>query len=324
MPTVSVVFRALNEEKWFGDALQACQSQVMPDGVDIELVLVDSGSTDSTIDIARQYGCQIFHIDKSEFTFGRSLNIGCEGATGDILIFISAHCIPREQDWLTKLIEPLLAGQCDYVYGGQTGLEGTTRFSEQQVFAHYFPAASNIHQSGIFCNNANAAITRKAWQTYKFDEDVTGLEDMVLAKAIVADGGQIGYVSDAAVTHIHEETLQQVQRRYFREALTMRGIMPEVQFNGFDFLRCLTAGIVHDLSVARQNKALVREFGGIFAFRFAQYWGTYRGHNEHRELSKTQKQRYYYPRIRKKPASRGAPRRYNDATAENAETKSGA
>ena len=74
-PKVSVVFRSLNEEKWFGDALDACREQVCEDFT-FEIVLVDSGSTDRTLKIAESHDARIIHIKKSEFTFGRSLNLG--------------------------------------------------------------------------------------------------------------------------------------------------------------------------------------------------------------------------------------------------------
>jgi len=296
--TVSVIVRALNEEKWLDDALSACAHQELGENIDLELVLVDSGSTDRTIDIAKAHNCQIFHIEKSEFTFGRSLNIGCEGALGDILVFISAHCIPKGTAWLSMLTAPLLSQQCDFVYGRQEGLENITRFSEHEVFAHYFGEKSELQQEGFFCNNANSAITRAVWEKYRFDETVTGLEDMVLAKALHNQGGQIGYVADASVTHIHEETLQQVHRRYYREALTMRDIMPEVHFSLVDFARCLASGILADLRHAIRQKVFLKEFIGIFGFRFMQFWGTYRGHNEHRSLSRAQKEEYYYPKTK--------------------------
>ncbi len=304
MTKISIVFRALNEAKWFGQALKACQNQKLDPGIKMELLLVDSGSTDDTIRIAQSHDCNVFHIKKSEFTFGRSLNVGCEAATGDVLVFISAHCIPVNEDWLQNLVAPLLSGECDYTYGAQVGLSGVTRFSESQVFAHYYQAESNLKQDGFFCNNANAATRRETWAKFRFDEQVTGLEDMVLGKAIVADGGQVGYVADAPVTHIHEETLQQTHRRYFREALTMRDIMPEVHFNLFDFMRCLLSGVAHDFAAAQRSSAFIKEANGILAYRFMQYWGTYRGHNEHRQLSRAQKESYYYPRLGKRSKSR--------------------
>ena len=321
MTRASIIIRALNEAKWLGHLLDACKKQDLPDGVEMELILVDSGSTDATVSIAQRHGCRILHISKADFTFGRSLNVGCDGASGDILVFISAHCIPSSPAWLAELIAPLRDGRCDYVYGGQHGLDGVTRFSEEQVFAHYFPPQSDLQQQGFFCNNANAAITRKAWAAFRFDEDVTGLEDMVLAKAIAAGGGRIGYVAEASVTHIHEESYRQVRRRFFREALVMRDIMPEVHFNFFDMVRCFSAGVTHDLVAAAHERAFWKEMPGIFAYRFAQYWGTYRGHNEHRALSKLQKQSYYYPRPARRLERKPKASQFAEARLVEADTK---
>ncbi len=299
---VSVVVRALNEEKWLGQALEACKAQVLKTGRDIELILVDSGSTDGTLAIAREHGCRIVHIKKEEFTFGRSLNVGCEAARGDVLAFVSAHCIPATNRWLEALIKPIEDGLCDYAYGRQVG-HATSRFSERQVFAHYFGDSSRLPQQGFFCNNANSAIRTETWRKFRFDETVTGLEDMVLAKTITNARGRIGYVAEAPVAHIHEETLGQTYRRYYREALTMRSIMPEVHFHIWDMVSCFAAGVTHDLGVAMRQKVVMKEAAGIVGFRFNQYWGTYRGHNEHRVLSQAQKVAYYYPQSPKRTAS---------------------
>ena len=113
MVDVSIVFRALNEERWFEDAIKACKSQKL-DALTSEIILVDSGSTDGTLGIAERQGCNIRHIGKSEFTFGRSLNWGCEAAGGQYLVFISAHCIPTHDGWLQALLQPLIDGEADY------------------------------------------------------------------------------------------------------------------------------------------------------------------------------------------------------------------
>lgn len=297
---VSIVFRALNEEKWFDSALAACKRQKI-DEADVEIILVDSGSTDRTLDIAAAHDCRIVHIKKSDFSFGRSLNYGCAAATGDYLVFISAHCIPADDQWLTRLIAPLREKTADYVYGRQVG-HAVTRFSEHQIFAQYFPNDDAIPQAGGFINNANAALRKSTWELYKFDEAVTGLEDMVLAKAIQKDGGRIGYVAGAAVTHIHEESFRQIRRRYYREALTLREIMPQVHFRIGDFLRYFFAGVFHDFSEALGQRRFWRTAPEIVAFRLMQFWGAYRGHNEHRILSREDKERYYYPRAKRSVA----------------------
>ena len=294
---VSIVFRALNEEKYFEQALQACREQVLDD-LTFDIVLVDSGSTDRTLEIAEKYDCQIVHIPKHQFSFGRSLNWGCEAASGDYLIFISAHCIPTHNRWLQNLIQPLLDNIATYSYGRQLGNEAS-KFSEKQLFAKYFPDFDKSPQDGFFINNANSAITKSAWQGFKFDEDVTGLEDMVLGKQLVGAGEKIAYIADAPVIHIHEESYRQVRRRYYREALTLRAVLPEVHMSFFDFLHYTMAGISNDFRVAKKQKTLFKNMGEITLFRVMQFWGSYRGQNENRKLSRAQKEEYYYPRIEK-------------------------
>lgn len=294
MVDVSIVFRALNEERWFDEALKAVKAQDTG-GLSVEIILVDSGSTDQTIPIAHRHGCKVVHIKKSEFTFGRSLNRGCAAASGDYLVFLSAHCIPASQDWLRMLLAPLQDGRAAYTYGRQVG-HACSKFSETRLFAKYFPEFDRCPQEGFFCNNANSAIRADIWRKYRFDEDCTGLEDMVLAKRLVEDRLKIGYVAGAPVVHIHEETLAQTRNRYYREALTLREIMPEVHVTPLDAIRYFFAGAGFDLLAALRQGVFLRKFSEIIGFRFMQYLGTYRGHNEHRRLSRAQKEAYFYPK----------------------------
>lgn len=304
---ISIVFRALNEEKFFEQAILACKSQKL-DELTMEMVLVDSGSTDRTLEIAQKHNLRVVHIPKSKFSFGRSLNWGCEASTGDYLVFISAHCIPTHDRWLQNLVDPLVQDKAVYSYGRQIGND-YNKFSEKQLFAKYFPKESAVPQEGFFINNANSAIKTQIWKKYRFDVDVTGLEDMVLGKQVVNDGAKIAYVADAPVTHIHEETLSQVRRRYYREALTLREVMPEVHMSFWDFIRYTIAGISNDIGAARRQKILGKVLPEIVSFRVLQFWGSYKGQNENRKLSREQKESYYYPKVQ-------APQRKSDLKVE--------
>lgn len=263
-------------------------------GYDIEVVIVDSGSTDSTLDIARRYDCRITNINKDEFTFGRSLNIGCDFAKGDILVFLSGHCIPASEKWLANLIAPLDKEIAEYSYGRQIGRD-TTKFSELRLFEKQFPFYSKSPQKGYFCNNANAAIKRPAWEKFKFNEDLTGLEDMYLAKQLSESGSNIAYVAEAPVYHIHDEYWYQVKVRYEREAYALQRIMPGIHFTLRDFIAYFFAGVVQDFKAARQSKCLRTRWKEIVLFRFMHYWGTYKGNHEHRMLSQKMKYHYFYP-----------------------------
>ncbi|MDP7264749.1 MAG: glycosyltransferase, partial [Candidatus Thermoplasmatota archaeon] len=83
MPRVSIVVRAFNEEKHIGDLLKKIKNQSCQD---YEIILVDSGSTDRTQEIARN-NCDTFvEISTEDFTFGHALNIGCQHSKGDFIV----------------------------------------------------------------------------------------------------------------------------------------------------------------------------------------------------------------------------------------------
>ncbi|MEM9128165.1 MAG: glycosyltransferase [Pseudomonadota bacterium] len=292
---ISVIIRTLNEARHLADLLAMIDRQTTPD-FDVETVLVDSGSTDGTIEIAQQYGCRITHIDKSEFSFGRSLNRGCAFARGDILALISGHCVPVSKDWLRNLCAPLTNGRVSYSYGRQIG-DDDSNYSERRIFAKYFPDTSSVPQAGFFCNNANSALLRSVWANQPFDEDLTGLEDMDLAKRIHDAGHRIGYVAEAPVFHHHQESWAAIRRRFEREALALRSIMPEVQLSRGDVLRCVVTSTWGDWRSAARHGITSTSRLDMLRYRWNQYIGSYRGNHEHRRLSQTMKERYFYPQV---------------------------
>lgn len=293
-PLVSIVIRTLNEERHLVELLESIKCQDTSE-FQIETVIVDSGSTDKTLEIAEMYGCRITHIKKEEFTFGKSLNDGCEFANGEYLVFVSGHCIPVDIFWIKRLVRPLV-DKCSYTYGRQLGRD-TTKFSERQLFDKYFPSESRIPQIGFFCNNANSAIRRDAWSSHRFNEELTGCEDMYLAKLLVDSGKKIGYVAEAPVFHIHDETWSKVKIRYEREAIALQQIMPQVQINIFDLIVYISVGIIKDAKKAYLSGGFLKEIKSIILFRASQYYGAYVGNKNHRRLSQSMKYKYFYPRI---------------------------
>lgn len=302
---ISVVIRTFNEERYLGELLAGVRRQRL-EGDSVEIVLVDSGSTDSTVAIANQYHCRIVHIAKADFTFGRSLNVGCEAAEGEVLVFVSGHCVPFNEHWLAELVRPIKQGEAVYSYGRQLGRD-TTKFSEQQVFEKYFPADPDMRQAGFFCNNANAALLRSAWSDVRFDEELTGLEDLQMAKALYSRGRRIGYCADSAVYHIHDESWPQVRRRYEREALALQQIMPEVHVSLIDFFRYFLNGVWNDWKVAAARGCLSRNLASVVLFRLMQFWGTYRGNLEHRRISARVREEYFYPTRSRRTKSAESP-----------------
>lgn len=128
----------------------------------MEIILVDSGSTDATAAIASRYPVQLLHVEPDEFTFGHSLNLGISQAKTEFIVIASAHVYPVYSDWLERLLIPFTDPTVDLTYGKQRG-NSNTKFSERQIFARWYPENSDLHQTHPFCNNANAAIRRQLW-----------------------------------------------------------------------------------------------------------------------------------------------------------------
>lgn len=296
----SIVIRTLNEGDHLNDLLVMIAQQ-QTDAIEVETVLIDSGSTDGTLAIAEHHGCRITSINKAEFSFGRSLNRGCAFSSGDILVFISGHCVPVDVHWLQRLCQPLVDGVASYSYGRQIG-DDDSNYSERRIFAKYFPAKSAIPQEGFFCNNANSALLRSVWEDHQFDEALTGLEDMELAKRLLMEGHKLAYVAEAPVFHHHKENWPQVRRRFEREALALQSIMPEVHLSRLDVLRYVLTSVIGDWQAAARNRVRSTSRIDMVRYRWNQYVGSYKGNHEHRQLSQRAKEDFFYPQPNKKAA----------------------
>ncbi len=289
---VSIIIRCFNEEKHIGNLLQKIQQQTLKH---IEVVIVDSGSTDKTLEIAKEYSVSIVHINPEEFTFGFSLNKGCAAATGEYLVMASAHVLPVSEVWLEELIKPFQDPRIALSYGRQIG-NHTTKYSEHQVFRQQFPEESNFRQTTPFCNNANAAIRRSIWEKHPYDEMLTGLEDLAMGKKVIDDGYLLAYNANAAIIHIHEESPKKILNRYKREAIALKKIFPDSHLSLTEFISLWLSNAVLDLLRAAREGKLLGNASDILMFRTMQYFGTYQGIHNRSPLTHEMIMRFYYPR----------------------------
>lgn len=293
----SVVIRCHNEERHIGRLLSGILQQTVRD---VEIIIVDSGSTDATVSIASRYPTKILHIRPEEFSFGRSLNMGCEAANGESIVIASGHVHPVYKDWLERLLAPFSDPQVALVYGKQRGNE-MTKCSEHQIFTRWFPDESKLEQDHPFCNNANAAIRRSLWEQLPYDETLTGLEDIDWAKRAMESGYKIVYVADADIVHVHDESYRQIHNRYRREAIALKRIFPHERFSLWDFARLFTANAASDCRHARHDGALRQGLASILLFRLMQFWGTYRGFTQRSPVTNQLRQTFYYPNSWRRP-----------------------
>ena len=302
-----MVVRALNEAEHLPALFSGLLRQtIQPD----QVILVDSGSTDDSVAIAQAHGADITHIGPEDFSFGRSLNVGCAAATGEILVLVSAHVYPVDEHWLENLIAPFSESDVVLSYGRQIG-DHRTSFSELQLMRQWYPEQSNPDQGTPFCNNANCAIRRDWWERFPYDEQLTGLEDLAWATNALDHGGRIAYRADATVAHIHDEGYAQVRNRYRREAIAHRRIFDDQRLGAFEASALFIANVGRDYMAAVPRRALWGNMTDIIRFRAAQYYGTWEGFRTRGEVTADLKRHFYYPKgftIRPSSSSRASER----------------
>ncbi len=292
-PLASLVIRTYNEAKHLGHLLQSVEVQQVVSGRPVDVVVIDSGSQDGTDDIALKHGAHLLRISKEEFSYGRALNLGCAAAEGEFLVVISGHCLPANEIWLEELLRPFSDPAVAITYGRQVG-DDSTKFSEARVYEKYYPE-KRASQGPAFCNNANAAVRRSIWRRFRYDEELTGLEDIEFGRRVVSAGFRIEYAPRAVVRHIHDETWQQVRRRYEREAIALRHIHPEMHLTAWEAATCFTSAVWKDCQALFRHPMPVTNLGKIIRYRFNQFVGSWLGNRPHRELSKREKERYFFP-----------------------------
>jgi 2-desacetyl-2-hydroxyethyl bacteriochlorophyllide A dehydrogenase len=274
-PETSIVIRAFNEERWLPEVFSALERQEYRD---FEVLLVDSGSTDRTRDIAAENGVRIVMLRSEDFTFGYALNVGIRDARGSIIAILSAHAIPSNEFWLGRLVKPLREVDTAMVYGSQRGHDDFSKFSEIRDFERLFgPQVHLVHEDDPFTNNANSAIRRDLWLKHPFDEMLPGLEDTEWSKYWVERGMRILYEPNARIIHVHTESWPQLHNRYYREAVAARRV-------GRLFLRHIPREIwretrwgFHDLLSALAQERLSKFFVEILRFRYEKMVGTISG-----------------------------------------------
>lgn len=209
-----------------GADLERCLDAIAAQRVDeqVEVVIVDSGSSDGSVALARERGALVHEIPPHEFSHGASRNLGADLAKGDVLVFISQDAYPVDEHWLRHLIAPLrsepdVAG----VYGRQLPHAGARPpevyfldflyGSEPRIQRADGVGALNM-QTTLF-SNVNSAMPRAVWERFPFVADIVMSEDQDWSRRVLLAGMNIAYEPAAAVRHSHNYTLLGAFRRFF-------------------------------------------------------------------------------------------------------------
>lgn len=271
MPEISIIVRTKNEERWIAHCLAMLYQQDFPD---FEVILVDNASTDHTVQVAKRFPlAAVINIDK--FLPGKALNDGIRASSGKFIVCLSAHCIPKNKDWLSCLRrnfdnDEKLAG----VYGRQLPLSFTDAVDKRDLLI-VFGQDRRIQVKDYFFHNANSMLRRETWDQFPFDEEVTNIEDRVWGKEVIGAGFHIVYDPDAAVYHHHGLHQGNAPQRAKGVVSIIEQIDQDVLNELPDSLRPEQANIVAVLPVQERLKANTKAYnllaGAIAALKRAKY-----------------------------------------------------
>jgi glycosyltransferase involved in cell wall biosynthesis len=211
---VSVIVRARDEEQSLGRCLSSIAGQAGVDGP-VELIVVDSGSRDGTVEVARRHGATIATIAADPYSYGGALNLGAERARGSVLVALSAHAVAPDQRWLARLTAPLaqdttVACTCGDLHGPDgERLDGP--IDQDEALARRRP------EWGY--SNAAGAFRAELWRRRGFREDLVACEDKEWALHWLARGYMCRVDPALAVEHDHtHDPLRAIYGRARREA----------------------------------------------------------------------------------------------------------
>ncbi|MFN3528141.1 MAG: glycosyltransferase, partial [Candidatus Altarchaeaceae archaeon] len=221
MVDISIVIRTKNEGKSLPLTLEKIYNQKIDKT--FEIIIVDSGSTDNTLEIAKRYNCRILKIPPHKFTYPYALDFGTEHAKGELVVYLSAHCQPVNDYWLYHLTkhfsDPKVAG----VYGREIPIKGLNPVYEYFQLYELFPSDKQLISPPILFSNPNSCVRKDIWRKHKFNKEVfsryrgkillTG-EDQLWAKEVKQDGYKIIYEPEAIVYHSHKFTIKNLRRAY--------------------------------------------------------------------------------------------------------------
>ena len=241
-PPVTIIMRSFNEGWALRQTLPALAAQ---DYKNWELIVIDSGSTDGSVDLIRRASPRLLiQIPSAEYNPARVLNCGMEQARSEYALFLNADATPQGPGWLRPLVIALADPQTAAVFGRQI-----PRPDCRAVFAHDYARCFGPQRESArwehFFSMASSGIRKDVWSRRGFDERMQYSEDDEYTRWCRAQGYRVLYVPESVVMHSHNYTPEQAYKRSFGEARALAAVW-NGRPNRFNFARTILLGWAND------------------------------------------------------------------------------
>ena len=252
-PLVSIILRSFNEAWALRDTLPALPAQ---DYRNWELIVIDSGSTDGSVELIRKAQPRHFiQITPGEYNPSRVMNQGMQLARADYGIFLNADATPQGTNWLRPLVQPLLKSKNAASFGRQIprpDCEAVYACDYERCFGPNRESAKWDH----FFSMVSSGLRKDIWSKRGFLEKMQYSEDDEYTRWCRAQGYEIVYCPDTVVMHSHNYTPQQAYKRIFGEARALAAVW-QGRPSEFNWPRTVMLGWLQD--VRRDLRFCLRE-----------------------------------------------------------------
>lgn len=197
--------------------------------ISVEVIIIDSSSTDSTEITAKKHNVEFISIDKKKFNHGATRNIAARKSKGDVLVFMTQDSLPADKNSVETLTKALDDPMNAASYGRHLchqEAKPTERFSRGHNYPEtFYREFLETERPGTirdcFFSNVFAAVRRKEFEELGgFPENVIMFEDMLMAAKLMTNGYRVAYVPEAKVVHSHNLTPKQQLVRYFQAGVS--------------------------------------------------------------------------------------------------------
>jgi glycosyltransferase involved in cell wall biosynthesis len=209
---------------------------------DIELVIIDSGSQDGTVEISKRYTDKVFQIAPNEFHHAGTRNLGAERATGEFIVFMVQDAIPVGDRWLYRMIHPIIQGEASAVTPKQIPRSDADLYSGWAVWGHnkymcydrdriydssfkdYFTSLDlQYKRAMVSLNNVCLALRKSIFDAYKFRSSYA--EDLELGIRLLKDGHALMFQSSNAVIHSHNRSAMYFFKRSYVDTIFLLDLL---------------------------------------------------------------------------------------------------